>query len=328
MKKLFIALFIILSINSYSQQITGGSGICVITGNPNNIPDLASINTQSDCTTAYNQDTGDEWRYYQTRPLGDRWVMNSNGVDTNVDLFEVQGSDIVIEEAGIPLKIPISSIVHVNSISAGTSNVQIVESTPNSGDWIVNMTETDIQVTQNGNDITIVSQSGQPTTFSLNPAPTTQILPQGDITITQPSPNNYLIGFTESHVDVDISVSGQVSITNEDNVTKTFQTAATGVSSITGAGDVQVFESATGSGQYIVGFSESTIQITQLGNIVTIIDEDGVSHSFETGTFTIHGTYENDADAAANGCPINGYYEMDVDNTHGASVGDLRRRKN
>ena len=334
MRKLLVFIaFTIFITKSYSQELTGGSGICVVTGDPNGISDLSSLDPQVDCTTAYNEINGDRWKYYPQRPLGDRWLLESNGVDTNIDSIDIHQGNLRIREAGDFYEVPINEIVSVNSVSAGTSNVTITETVPDSGDWIVNMTETPIQVIQNGNDITITDQLGNPHMFSLNPAPSTTILPQGDISITQPSPNTYLIGFTETTIQIDQSVAGQVTLTDESGNPHTWQTASTGVASLTGAGDISVVEAPAGSGNYVISFTHNRSSFTVDNGIATHDDGYGNTESFPIGgggsssTLEIHGSYENDADAAANGCPLGGLYELDVTNTLGGSVGDLRIRK-
>ena len=52
------------------------------------------------------------------------------------------------------------------------------------------------------------------------------------------------------------------------------------------------------------------------------IDED-IGNS---GGFTVYGEYKNDADAAANGVPIDGYYVAILGNTMGSSKGLVKRK--
>lgn len=334
MRILTLFIILIISFNLQAQELSGGSGICVVTGNPNSIPDIATVDVKADCTTAYNELTGDRYKYIPTRPLGDRWVIESNGIDTNISGLSVTGGNLQAVEAGDVITIPVIEIAPIQTLAGGTPNVTVTEPIVGSGDWVVNMTETPIQVVQAGNDVTITNEAGTPFTFTLSAAPTTTLVQEGDISITEPTTGTFNIGFTETHIEVDTSVAGQVTITNEDGVAKTFAIASTGVNSIASANDIEVVESPLGSGNYVVSFTETHIDVdTNVPNQVTITNENGDQTTFSTGSgsgtgFTLHGSYKNDVDAANNGCAINEYYETDVDNTLGEPVGTIRRRKN
>lgn len=325
-------LLIGLSLNGlYGQQLSGGSGICVVTGNPNLIPDIVTVDVTTDCTTAYDEFTGDRWKYYPTRPLGNRWLMESNGIDTNIDNIEVDGGFLKIQESSSEITIDVKQIAPIQTVAVDPSspNMTFTETIGGSGDWILNLTETPIQVVQAGNLVTITNEEG--TEFSFTAGETdVSITGGGDVIVTESTPNDFIISFTETHINVDDSTPNQISITNEDGVTKTFITADD-VKDIQGAGDIQVNEIGT-TGTYVVSFVESVIQVIQNGDDITIIDEDGVPHTFTIvgggGGLNIHGIYNNDPDAASNGCPIGGIYETSLTNTLGEPVGTIRKRIN
>ena len=335
MRILSIILICLLSLSVQSQVLSGGSGICVVTGNPNSIPDIVTVDVTTDCTLAYNGLTGDRFKYIPTRPEGDRWVMEANGIDTNVDSLDVLGDQFRIREAGTFYTIGVNEIAPIQTLAGGAVNVVVTEPIPDSGDWIVNMTETLISVSQVGDDVTITDQAGTDFTFSLNAAPTTTVVGTGDISVTQPTVGNFFIDFTETVIGVDVSVSGQVTITDEAGVETVFATASTGVASIVQGGDITVVETPASSGNYVVAFTEttSTLTLNVAGNEATYTDENGTTTVFNipvVGTVGswVHGSYDNDAQAALNGCPINGFYEVTISNTLGLPIGTIIRRKN
>jgi len=71
----------------------------------------------------------------------------------------------------------------------------------------------------------------------------------------------------------------------------------------------------------------SSLALPSGGTSGWVLSTDGAGNYSWVEPYHIRGTFLNDADAGANGCPVGGLYELDVENTHGESVGSLRIRK-
>ena len=68
-----LILLLSLSIIGLSQGRIGGSGVCHVSIDPNSISDMQTRNPESDCMIAHNYLSGDQWRFIDANPPGEKW---------------------------------------------------------------------------------------------------------------------------------------------------------------------------------------------------------------------------------------------------------------
>lgn len=86
MKKIILGFLLLISTISFSQVIEGGTGRCVVTGNPNSIASLQNIDVRYSCSEAVVKTTGAIYVYIPTNAPGSKWVLQAatSSVDTTL----------------------------------------------------------------------------------------------------------------------------------------------------------------------------------------------------------------------------------------------------
>jgi hypothetical protein len=73
MKKIFLFIFTVFTFYLSAQTIVGGSGNCMVNGNPNTVLNLQTINQKFNCASVIDTTTGDHWIYKVSLSQGSRW---------------------------------------------------------------------------------------------------------------------------------------------------------------------------------------------------------------------------------------------------------------
>jgi hypothetical protein len=132
MKKLIFSLLgLFCFAQSYSQTITGGAGVCVVSDDPDNIPAMQQQDARYECVLAWDNTNQALYLYDSTATSGNRWtaVPLSDVVDTDtrLDNPRVSGTDLVFDlydektdtDIG-DISVPITDIAPVQGVTAGT----------------------------------------------------------------------------------------------------------------------------------------------------------------------------------------------------------------
>lgn len=132
MKQLFyIAALLLFAQVAFAQSITGGSGVCVVDGDPDNIPSMQQQDARYECVMAWDNTNQALYLYDSTATSGNRWtaVPLSDVVDTDtrLDNPRVSGTDLVFDlydektdtDIG-DISVPIIDIAPVQGVTAGT----------------------------------------------------------------------------------------------------------------------------------------------------------------------------------------------------------------
>lgn len=132
MRNLIIIVALLLAGQGvFAQAITGGSGVCVVSSDPDNITAMQDQDARYECVVAWDNTNQVLYLYDSTQSAGNRWtdvpLSSVIDTDTRLDNPRVVGANLVFDlydeitdtDLG-DLTVPILDIAPVQGISAGT----------------------------------------------------------------------------------------------------------------------------------------------------------------------------------------------------------------